>query len=742
MCGIAGVAALGGRRLDAGADLSLKVMADLLTHRGPDEREILKDDFVGLAFTRLSLVDPVGGGQPLISNDGTLALIANGEVYNWAEIASSTGASLRTKSDCEILLHLYQQRGLSFLDDVRGMFAIVIVDRVRNQLILARDRFGIKPLYFHRDARRMVFGSEIKSLFADPATPHRLNWDQAMATPSLAEAPYLEEKPISTWFAEIESVPAATVVRIDLATGHTVDHRYWQLPQEPLGDASPEDLVSEYAELLSDSVKDCVTADAEVGLFLSGGVDSAAVAALSAKHGRDIHTFTVLNASTLRNGDAQHARWVADSLDLPNHQVVFDSNSVPAPVDWKRLLWLSETPMCGPEVFYKHELHRFAKAARPEIRGMLLGAASDEFNGGYTSVMTGGAGWPAFERIIASMASASRLLDAPYGNHWWAIDGPKLVKNIADRGLAHGAMDPYHAYLNWEYRRVQQYNVWHEDRTAAGSGIEARVPFLDHRLVELSTRVPRHLRSRLLWDKNILRDGLGAVLADETVRRPKGPFFYGAGLRYTYRWILDMLLQDDAALMQEAFAAPDFTDYVDRDVLSSTVTELRAGESEAAQVEIALRLVNLGLLSAMSADVPKPLYKTPVVEVNRSIDMTGRTFEDGAIESAVGLHPAVKVSDVPVLAPGVLLLMAQDGSGTGYVALDGSLEFEIENCIDDDFWQILAAVDNETDVRALHRALKWDLPHLTKVLLQLVDDRVLSIKSLTPASAPSANHRK
>ncbi|MYQ90815.1 hypothetical protein GTY20_05400 [Streptomyces sp. SID4946] len=173
MCGIAGIARLGSRTLGAGTDAVLDRLADILDHRGPDEREILRDDAVGLVFTRLALVNPEDGSQPLVSDDGSLVLVANGEVYNHRELAAALpgGARMRTGSDCEVLLHLYRHHGLDFLRDVRGMFALILWDRDRNQLVLARDRFGIKPLYYHRDDARIVLSSEIKGLFADPATP-------------------------------------------------------------------------------------------------------------------------------------------------------------------------------------------------------------------------------------------------------------------------------------------------------------------------------------------------------------------------------------------------------------------------------------------------------------------------------------------------------------------------------------------------------------------------------------------
>jgi asparagine synthase (glutamine-hydrolysing) len=231
----------------------------------------------------------------------------------------------------------------------------------------------------------VIFGSEIKSLFADPATPRRLDWPAVLTNTMLSVAPYFGGERQCTWFEEVQTVPAATILRIDLADGATETHRYWTFPGGPVDlPARDEDLVDRYREVLAASVADCATADTEIGLFLSGGVDSATVAALAARHTAALHTFTVLNAGTYANGDAAFAQRVADRLNLPHHLVVMEADRIPSVAEWRRLVWLSETPMCNPEVFYKHELHRYAKATRPDLRGMLLGAAADEFGGGYS----------------------------------------------------------------------------------------------------------------------------------------------------------------------------------------------------------------------------------------------------------------------------------------------------------------------------------------------------------------------
>ena len=167
-----------------------------VAHRGPDETVVRRDGPVGLAFTRLSLVDPEGGGQPLESADGSAVLIANGEVYNHRALAATLppDVRLRTGSDCEVLVHLYRERGLRFFDDVHGMVSIVIWDKREQRLLLVRDRFAIKPLYWTRIGDRIAFGSEIKALLGVPGCPRALDWGRALSDQALTGQPVFERR--------------------------------------------------------------------------------------------------------------------------------------------------------------------------------------------------------------------------------------------------------------------------------------------------------------------------------------------------------------------------------------------------------------------------------------------------------------------------------------------------------------------------------------------------------------------
>lgn len=727
MCGLVGYAFLGGVDRGDTLDEIVRHMTVRVAHRGPDGSELLLDSPVGLGFTRLSLVDPVSGGQPLVSPDASLVLIANGEVYNHAELERKyvPAGVLRTGSDCEVLLHLYRQHGLRFLDEVKGMFAIILWDRRAGRLILARDRFGIKPLYYHRDAERIAMASEIKALFSAPGVPRRLDWVKTLASPALSAAPVLGELPFNTWFEGIESVPAATILEVSLRDGAIREHRYWEFPSpDPALDASDAELVLQYRGLLVESVTDCATADTELGLFLSGGVDSATVAAIAKSTVPDLHTFSVLSPSTHLNGDARNGRAVADRLGLPNHQVVFHAGHVPSVSDWRCLVWLLENPMCGPEQFYKHELHRYAKQARPELRGMLLGAAADEFCGGYSAGYSDNGGWDDFISVLRMMSQAESKQRHPQLAWWASMNGQPLITESA-LGIP---SDVYPEYLRWEWAKIQQYNCWHEDRTAAGSGIEARVPFLDHRLVELAASLPEHRRRTLLWDKKLIREVARPLLPTEITERTKVPFYEGDGRSYTYRSFTRMLAQEGAALVEEALSAPDAEHFLDADVIRA---ELGAAlhRPDGARLELLLRLTNVGLLAAMAEQQPRPPGQTraelapPPPDVRDWLGID--TVSDRRLGSELGCHefePGTRLA----LADGVQLLAAPLEADRFYLAVNGTVEYEFDDSMP--IWlSVFKSMTGEVTVSSLNAGLDVAEDKLALVLTEAIDLGLIAV---------------
>ncbi|WP_341718651.1 asparagine synthase (glutamine-hydrolyzing) [Micromonospora sp. FIMYZ51] len=737
MCGLAGVARVDGSALPEHADSLLDRMADAVAHRGPDDREILRDGPVGLAFVRLSLVDPAHGGQPLTSPDGSVVLIANGEIYNHHELAAElpAGTRFRTRSDCEVLLHLYQRDGLRFLDRVRGMYAIVLWDRARHRLVVARDRFGVKPLFLHQDAERVVFGSEMKALFEDPRCPRRVDWAGSLADQMVSGAPAFSEAPINTWFEGIELVPAGTIVTIDLRTGARGGRRYWEFPRfADGGDIGESELVGAYRDAFVSAVTDCGMADVEIGLFLSGGIDSAAVAALAREKPR---TFTVLHGSTLANGDAEHAHRLAASLGLVNHQLLVDAEDVPSVAEWRQLVWLLESPLCGPEVYYKYELYRYVGRYAPEIKAMLLGGGSDEFNGGYSVQSAGGGDWTDLLHNLRRMRQRQLRYGRPLLGEWWEQSELPLLRD-AVLGEPPGGLElsPLEAMFRWKYRDVQQYNCWHEDRTAAGNGIEARVPFLDHRLVEIVASIPPALHHRLIWDKQILRRAMEGLLPAEVIHRPKVPFFYGDGVRHTYRTFARMVAQNDWALLEEATAGPQAREFIDIDAVRATVSSL-VHQPDRGHVEFLLRVLNLGLLEQLVTEPPTRHVAAVKAPVRESVTIRDWDADAPAIRDQVLRPRPIELDLTPTVAENVLLLRAADDPSTWYVAVDGSIEYVIDSDEQPEWLGLLSAMDGQKTLRSLLAEVGCDLDTVLNPLTEAGDLGLVLLAVAEPAEPVS-----
>lgn len=735
MCGLAGYGRLG--RGNAGvADDLLAAMASTLRHRGPDGTDYYTDEEVGLAFNRLSIVDPETGGQPIISQDGSVVLIANGEVYNHRELAAKlpAGTRFRGGSDCEVLVHLYQRDGLRFLDEVRGIFAVIIWDRRRHRLIFARDRFGIKPLYFHVASDHIVFASEIKALFADPRCPRRLDWAACLASQSITSQPVFETGAPITFFEGVQSVPAATVVEIEVPSGRTHNHQYWRLP-DLAGDpaATRSELVAAYRDALIKSVAESCMSDAEIGVMLSGGIDSAAVAAL-ANRSRPTPAFTSLNGGTLGNGDGENAHLVAQALGLTHYQVALPGDRVPGPDQWRALLWQLETPLCGPEQFCKFEIHRYARSVRPDLKVMLLGQASDEFNGGYSTVFAED-GWDDFIARLAYMRRGTKLQQAPAMMSWWSGPSPLLRDESIDLIAGSDQDDLYREFVTWKYRDIQQFNCWHEDRTAAGNAIEARVPFLDHRVVEAAAAVPARLRPDLLWDKTILREALDGIVPAEVLKRPKAGFHYGPGEWRVNRAFAQMLLADGGALLEEALSGEQARRFLDGAAIAGAVAALRAAPANG-QLPPVLRLVNLGLLEQMLA-APPAAGAWPGPE---PAELVIRDWEQERDAITAVIHGSAGRP-----APGAVLAWSDDAmlvapvpaDGSWLIAMDGAFEYVVDEEADPRWAKLLAHVDGERSFAELAALAGGSGEELAGRLAEAIAAGVLVAHE--PAEAGGAN---
>ena len=754
MCGIAGYAYLDGRPLTDDDQAILDRMGHAISHRGPDDTRSMRWRNVGFVFKRLSIVDVSHGGQPLESPDGRLCVIANGEIYNHRALRADLAQRHRlvSRSDCAVLAPLYLERDLDLLREVNGMFALALLDRAQHRLLLARDRMGVKPLFYciADDGRMLAFASEIKALLAHPAVPRRFDWVAALA--SLSNADTLPRE-YTSGFRGIDRVPAAGIVDVDLRNGSIRTHGYWSLPP-PASDAEAapaQHYVDRYRELLEDSVRLRLPDEVPFGVFLSGGIDSVAIAAIAARRAR-FPTFTVLSASTA--ADADYADAIARRLSLPHHALLFDSTSAAVTPDhWREVLWSCELPGATAEQLYKFHLHAHARARYPDLKVMLLGQGSDEFNGGYIAWTLGTQGswdashWDAMHRELVGVDLRAATAQAGFGS---ALQEPidrgvlagDFIRAAAGRPRDAGAWRLYAG----RYRGNLDYHLWHEDRTAAAHAIEDRVPFLDYRLLEHVASVPACRHAALFTDKQILRRAVSGLLPAEFAKRPKGYFFYGRAQRHTLRMMYRLLLANDGELVEQAVAGSARTDGpLDAARLRAWIAELGRRPDLAGLTRV-LHLINMGVLADLAArGGPTPATPAPRLGLESTIDAWSRTREGGA--ALARARGAERAEDVVVALPhgcAVVDLRASTSPALAagvYVVTDGQLGARIASPA----WaRFLLLVDGRHSVAQilataqLNRARTWRLVHSALDDGSLVEvDAASEIATPLASAAPS-----
>jgi asparagine synthase (glutamine-hydrolysing) len=745
MCGIAGIVHLDGSVVSHEQDgLALRGLTHQIAHRGPDDEQVHFWENVALGFRRLSIVDPEGGRQPLFNEAHTVALICNGEIYNHKELRSrfARDHQFRSESDCEVIPHLYEEMGIALLSQLNGIFAFALVDKSKAKLYLCRDRLGVKPLFYYRDKGLLVFGSEVKAVLAHPAVPKKFDWAAALTYRSRMHYPHPRHE-LTSFFEGINYLPAGRYLEIELRTGASREQVYWD-PTPPAiegGEAclDREAYIRGYRDLLDDAVRLQLMADVPCGVFLSGGIDSLAVTYFASKH-KVLHTFSVLSQSTLTNGDAPMAHAAAKSFQLPNHMVLFDWRKLDVSSSlWRTILWKVETPIAGAEQFYKYTLHAHARERVPGLKVMLLGSGSDEFNGGYSKAAFNSVkdpSWHTFERHLEMCERESLLQQSGAWNVYANLRGDEhsLISQDFLAELAHVRRyeTPWHGYTDMYRRMMQTYQLWHEDRTAAANGIEARVPFLDHRLVELTYNVPAALHKDLFWDKAILREALRGDLADQFCQRPKTPFFVGEDLRYTRRLLYNLLCAQNHALLEEAIdEAARRAGVVNENALRQLFRVL-PNDPEYTNVDLVLDVVNMGLLAGM-AKAPSPPEsfsgRLPVAEV---IIDDWSTWEQRFGMSLVQRSRALERNSVVRFADGIRLVKSEAGDprladeGGYYILRNDDLEFTLEPNLEP--WvQFLRLVNGVRSVDEILQAVGGTGRDIWKHLEEAVEYDVLNV---------------
>ncbi len=590
MCGISGIVNF---KVTEPVDQYLvERMAQTQLHRGPDDYGYFVEGSVGLGHRRLSIIDLSGGKQPMFNEDGSVVVVFNGEVYNFADLSADLAARghiFKTRSDTEAIVHSYEEYGDECVHGFRGMFAFAIWDRRRKRLLLVRDRMGIKPVYYFAGKDFLAFASEIKALFEDPRVPREIDPESVDLYLALRYVPGPK-----TMFKNIFKLQPGHMLTVENGRVHI--RKYWDIPwvsadRPATADLSDSDYIDRFRNLIEESMRLRLIADVPLGVFLSGGLDSSATLALMRRiTGRQrIKTFSVgyetsgesvkeaSEANELEYAREGAAHFGAEHYEYQVNATEFDA-AIPTMVEHL------DEPLADPSCI---PLYFISRLAREHITVVLSGEGADELFGGYSL----------YRKIIyleglrrrlgpiAAIAPALAMLPVgdrprnylrragtPLESHYRGVVkgvSPEARLQLTGRDRFWSSErrldDIFGAYFN-SVRNVSTLDrmlyvdakIWlpenlllKADKITMATSIELRVPFLDHKLVEFSATLPQSIKIRDGKGKWILREAMGNVLPPSILHRTKKgfPVPLTSWLRFELRdSVRDALLSSDSAV--------------------------------------------------------------------------------------------------------------------------------------------------------------------------------------------------
>jgi asparagine synthase (glutamine-hydrolysing) len=594
MCGINGIALSGrsSRRVDK--ELLVR-MRDSLVHRGPDDSGLFLEQNVGLGHRRLSIVDVAAGHQPMTNEDGRLQIIYNGEIYNHSDFRAeleAAGHVYQTRCDTETILHLYEEHGERCVQRLRGMFAFAIWDRNKKELFIARDRLGVKPLYYALTPDgSLYFASEIKALLTAGAVTPELNY--AALPDYLANHATSGEE---TLFVGVKRLlPGHSLLWRD---GQIAIKKYWDITFSNSSSAhrSPKEYIAEWLDLFRTAVRLRLMADVPLGMFLSGGIDSSAIAALmSTMVDEPIKTFSVAFTEREAN-ELEYARLVAKKFNTDHHEIVVTPDEFFSALP--QLIWHEDEPLAHPASV---PLYFVSALAARHVKVVLTGEGSDEMLAGYyryrktiynlslghryesltTPVMRS-----VVRQTIEKMPGAGRMkqklgrtflcrpsdLESLYFDNFSVFrrDMQSQLLSAATRELV-GPADPYagirslladsdadtllNQLLYADTKTYLHELLMKQDQMSMAASIESRVPFLDHKLVEFTAGLPERMKLRGMTTKYILRESMKGLLPDTILTRSKMgfPVPLSAWFRGPFRHVIDEYVLGERARARDIF---------------------------------------------------------------------------------------------------------------------------------------------------------------------------------------------
>lgn len=569
MCGIVGAVSFSGRRVD---EATIAAMCDAIRHRGPDDRGVLTfaprglagGVTVGLGSQRLAIIDVAGGHQPIANEDETIWTVLNGELYNFQALRrdlEARGHRFRTSSDTEVIVHLYEDKGDAFVADLEGMFAIALWDTRRERLVLARDRFGKKPLLYADDGQHLRFASEFQALLAGGDMPLEIDPEGLDAYLTFMSIP----APL-TIYRGVRKLPPASILTRD-RDGARVS-TYWSLDYLPKLSIGEADATSRVRELLTDAVRKRLISEVPLGAFLSGGVDSSAVVAIMAGlSDRPVKTFSI-GFNEAEYNELPYAREVAVRYHCDHHEFIVEPKAFDVLSTLVRHYGEPYADSSAIPSFY------LARLTREHVTVALNGDGGDEAFAGYGWHLANrlAESWHAVPRPIRSAARtvlwhavgssgerrtfrsrARRFLRAAEGDRatryqgWAGVFSPDLKADLVGAPWRTDATSRRLDAMFAQFRTLDAVDAflaadtsWYlptdllvkMDIATMANSLEARSPFLDHHLVEFVARLPSRFKLRGRTSKSILKKAVADLIPARTVTRAKRGFAVPIG-----RWL-------------------------------------------------------------------------------------------------------------------------------------------------------------------------------------------------------------
>jgi asparagine synthase (glutamine-hydrolysing) len=602
-------------------------MTDAMTHRGPNDRGTHLEPGVALGVRRLSIVDVEGGHQPVCNEDATVWAVQNGELYNHADVRRELldGHRLASRCDTEILPHLYEEVGPAFAEHVRGKFGMAVWDRRERRLVLARDRLGVKPLYYAEVGDRVVFASELKSLLASGIVPTELDYEAIDAYMTFGFVP----GPLTPLAAVRKLMPGERLI-VD-PRGLRLE-RYWSYPvPEPDLEASEDELAEELIARLEEAVRLRLMSDVPLGAMLSGGLDSSLIVALMAKNmSEPVKTFSI-GFTEDRDSELADARYVAELFGTEHHEL--ELSYTQQQVDLADLVWSMDEPVADLSSL---GFLAISELAARHVTVALSGQGADELFGGYTKHKAASlvAAWrrvPAPARSLGAGAlarsplrsrrSVRTLLAADPVERLLAMSGrvdddlraelyrgplatsDGLAGRRAVAPLAEGIADePLAATLHIDGQLALVDRMLHYfDRTSMMCSLEVRVPFLDHKLVEFCARVPDSLKVRRLQTKYLLKRAAEGILPERVIHKRKLGFFQGP----TAGWLQ---AQMDGAISDYLLGPnPRYAEFLDRGAVERLVRAHREDKPVDVQLLVGVLMLEVWLASYLPRAAAAPV---------------------------------------------------------------------------------------------------------------------------------------